>query len=72
MQCLRYLCVQCRDPMKLVTLQNGVSVPDGTGRLVMLHSECFVAWLNVRCAEAWSKEFDTPLPEQKTHALAAD
>jgi hypothetical protein len=48
MQCLRYLCVQCRDPMNLVTFQNGVTVPDGTGKSVTLHSECFRTWLDAQ------------------------
>jgi hypothetical protein len=48
MRCLWSLCVQCRDPMKLVTLQNGVSVPNKIGKLVALHSECFRAWLNAQ------------------------
>ena len=45
MRCLRSLCVQCRDPMNLVTLENGVSVPEQTGKLVTLHKGCVGDWL---------------------------
>ena len=48
MQCLRCLCVQCRDPMNLVNTRNGVSVPDKNRRPVTLHSDCFRTWLNMR------------------------
>jgi hypothetical protein len=70
MQCLRCLCVQCRDPMNLVDTHNGVSVPDKNGKPVTLHSECFRTWLNVQCAGAWSKDFNMPLPVRVTNALA--
>jgi hypothetical protein len=66
MQCLRCLCVQCRDPMNLVDTHNGVSVPDGTGRLVTLHSECFVAWLNAQVKNEPKPNFQTNLPAVPT------
>ncbi len=59
MQCLRCLCMQCRDPMNLVTLQNGVSVPDKNGKPVTLHSECFVAWLNAQTKNEPAPNFQT-------------
>ena len=36
------VCVQCNLP---VTVENGVSVPDVNGNVVMLHSACVAAWL---------------------------
>jgi hypothetical protein len=45
MQCLRSLCVQCRNPMNLVDICNGVSIPNETGKLVTLHNECVPEWL---------------------------
>jgi hypothetical protein len=72
MQCLPCLCVQCRDPMNLVDIHNGVSVPDKNSKPVTLHSECFRTWLNEQCAEAWSKDFNIPLPGRETNALAAN
>jgi hypothetical protein len=63
MQCLRCLCVQCRDPMNPVDTHNGVSVPDGTSRLVTLHNECFVAWLNSQATKNQTfKPTNQPLP----------
>jgi hypothetical protein len=69
MQCLRCLCVQCRDPMKLVNTENGVSVPDGTGRHVTLHSECFVAWLN---CEVIKNQIFEPTNQPLPPAVGAD
>jgi hypothetical protein len=45
--------------MKLVTLQNGVSVPDKNGKPVTLHSECFGAWLNAQVQNEPKANFQT-------------
>ena len=63
MQCLRCLCVQCRDPMKLVNAENGVSVPDKNGKPVMLHSECFRTWLNMQAKSELTPNFQNQLTE---------
>ena len=62
MRCLRSLCQQCRDPMNLVTLQNGVSVPDKNGKPVTLHSECFRTWLNLQVKNEPKPNFQTNQP----------
>jgi hypothetical protein len=48
MRCLRCLCVQCRDPMNLVDIRNGVSVLNGTGKLLTLHNDCVLEWLKAQ------------------------
>ena len=71
MQCLRCLCVQCRDPMNLVNTRNGVSVPDGTGKLITLHSECFVAWLNGFVRATWPDKL-RPSSSKRHHDHSLD
>jgi hypothetical protein len=39
------VCAQCNFPKDPVTPENGVSVPDVNGNVVMLHSACVAAWL---------------------------
>jgi hypothetical protein len=39
------VCAQCNLPNDPVTVENGVSVPDQRGNVVMLHNECVSAWL---------------------------
>jgi hypothetical protein len=63
MQCLRCLCVQCRDPMNLVDIHNGVSIPDKNGKPVTLHSECFRTWLNVHAKNELTPNFSNQLTE---------
>ena len=48
MRCLRCLCVQCRDPMNLVDIRNGVSVLNETGKLFTVHNDCVLAWLKAQ------------------------
>jgi hypothetical protein len=39
------ICAQCNLPNDPVTVENGVSVPDVNGNVVMLHNACLAAWL---------------------------
>jgi hypothetical protein len=39
------LCPQCNLSDDPVTVENGVSVPDINGNIVMLHSKCVSPWL---------------------------
>jgi hypothetical protein len=51
--------------MNLVDTHNGVTVPDGTGKSVSLHSECFRTWLNAQVKNEPKPNFQPisqPLP----------
>ncbi|MGA2814187.1 MAG: hypothetical protein ABSG16_22545 [Candidatus Acidiferrum sp.] len=54
---LFYICAQCQDALHPVTRENGRSLAFGaSGRLqVELH-------LHHACIEAWSRDFEVPLP----------
>jgi len=41
---LQSKCPQCNDTGNPVTPDNGVSVPDAAGTIVMLHKTCVPAW----------------------------
>jgi len=71
MQCLRYLCVRCGDPMNLVDSHNGVSVPDKNGKPVTLHSECFRTWLNAQVENEPKPNFQ-PISQPLRSAVGAD
>jgi hypothetical protein len=59
MQCLRSLCVQCRNPMNLVDICSGVSVPDKNDRIVTLHNECVPEWLKSQVKSELKPNFQT-------------
>jgi len=39
------ICEECRKMDDPVTPENGVSVPDAQGRIVLIHSRCVNAWI---------------------------
>ena len=45
------LCVQCGDESNPVTVENGVSVPDAGGKVVMPHVQCADVWILKRSSQ---------------------
>jgi hypothetical protein len=39
------ICAQCRDESNPVTVENGVSIPDADGKVVMVHIQCSNEWI---------------------------
>jgi hypothetical protein len=38
------LCAECRDADNPVNVENGVSIPDRDGKVVMVHAACAGVW----------------------------
>jgi hypothetical protein len=62
-----HFCNHCENFENPVTPASGISVPCpvGVGAHIDVH-------LHHECAEAWSKDFNIPLPMGQTNAIAAD